>query len=135
MTSNRPYLIRAFYEWICDNGMTPHLQVDATRDGVQVPRDYVKENGQIILNVSPTAVQGLKMTNQEIEFSARFGGRARQVHLPPSAVIGIFAFENGEGIRLPDEPRDEVGKASSASDEAEQIPSPGGKRPSLKIIK
>ena len=73
MTSHRPYLLRALYEWIADNGMTPHLLVDATRPHVQVPTHAVKD-GRIVLNVAERAVAGLQMTNEVIRFSARFGG-------------------------------------------------------------
>ena len=81
MTPNRPYLIRAIYEWIVDNGLTPYLMVDADKQGVQVPRDYVRD-GKIILNVSPAAVKELDIGNDRVLFSGRFGGTPHQVSCP-----------------------------------------------------
>jgi len=106
MTSHRPYLLRALYEWIADNGMTPHLLVDASRPGVQVPQQAVKE-GRIVLNVAQRAVSGLEMTNEMISFSARFGGVSQSVNVPVGAVLAIYARETGQGMALPDDIPDE----------------------------
>ena len=76
MTSSRPYLIRAIYQWISDNGMTPHLLVDVSVDGVQVPAEHV-QNGKIILNIAPMAISGLVLGDEEITFSARFSGKSQ----------------------------------------------------------
>lgn len=102
MTSHRPYLLRALYEWIADNGLTPHLLVDATRPQVLVPTHAVKD-GRIVLNVAERAVAGLEMTNELIAFSARFGGVSHSVSVPVSAVLAIYARENGQGMALPPE--------------------------------
>ncbi|WP_295542408.1 ClpXP protease specificity-enhancing factor [uncultured Thiohalocapsa sp.] len=102
MTSNRPYLIRAIYEWIIDNASTPHLMVDAEHPSAVVPMEFA-ENGRIVLNVAPQAVHGLQIGNDLIRFSARFGGRPFAVELAPQAVIGLFARENGQGMLFPDE--------------------------------
>ena len=102
MTSHRPYLLRALYEWIADNGMTPHLLVDATRPHVQVPMHAVKD-GRIVLNVAERAVAGLQMSNDVIRFSARFGGVSHSVSVPVSAVLAIYARETGQGMALPEE--------------------------------
>ena len=102
MTSHRPYLMRALYEWIADNGMTPHLLVDATRTGVQVPMFAVKD-GRIVLNVADRAVSKLEMSNESVRFSARFGGVSHAVSVPIAAVIAIYARETGQGMALPDE--------------------------------
>ena len=102
MTSHRPYLLRALYEWIADNGMTPHLLVDATRPHVQVPTHAVKD-GRIVLNVAERAVAGLQMTNEVIRFSARFGGVSHSVSVPVAAVLAIYARETGQGMALPDD--------------------------------
>jgi stringent starvation protein B len=102
MTSHRPYLLRALYEWIADNGMTPHLLVDATRPHVQVPAHAVKD-GRIVLNVAERAVAGLQMTNDVIRFSARFGGVSHSVSVPVTAVLAIYARETGQGMALPEE--------------------------------
>ena len=124
MKSSRPYLVRALYEWIIDNGCTPYLLVDATVAGVDVPQQYVK-NGQIVLNVAPGAVAGIDMSNDEIRFRGRFGGVATDVFVPIGAVLGIYARENGQGMVF----------------EPEQAPTPpddeprSGTRPSLRVVK
>jgi stringent starvation protein B len=107
MTSHRPYLLRALYEWIADNGLTPHLLVDATRPQVLVPTHAVKD-GRIVLNVAQRAVAGLEMTNDFIRFSARFGGVSHNVSVPVSAVLAIYARENGQGMALPPEEGDDI---------------------------
>ena len=102
MTSHRPYLLRALYEWIADNGMTPHLLVDATRPAVQVPLHAVKD-GKIVLNIAERAVSRLDMSNDTIRFSARFGGVSHSVCVPVGAVLAIYARETGQGMALPDD--------------------------------
>lgn len=97
MTSSRPYLLRALYEWILENNCTPYIVVNAYADGVQVPQDYVKD-GQIILNISPVAVQGLLMSNEALEFNGRFAGIPTPVYVPSGAIMGIYARENGQGM-------------------------------------
>ncbi|WP_039035520.1 MULTISPECIES: ClpXP protease specificity-enhancing factor [Shewanella] len=96
LTPSRPYLLRAYYEWLMDNQLTPHLVVDATMPDTQVPLQYVKD-GQIVLNVAGSAVGGLKLGNEFVEFSARFGGVPQQVLLPMAAIVAIYARENGAG--------------------------------------
>ncbi|AQU82047.1 MULTISPECIES: ClpXP protease specificity-enhancing factor [unclassified Halomonas] len=108
MKSSRPYLARALYEWLLDNELTPYLVVDATQPGVEIPRQFV-QNGQIVLNVAPTAVRDLFMENQAIGFSARFGGQPMQVMIPTPALIAIYARENGAGMVFGHEP--ELGSA------------------------
>ena len=105
MTSTRPYLIRAFYDWIVDNACTPHIVVNATLPGVSVPVEYV-DGGQIVLNVSLSAVQGLALGDHAIEFQARFGGMVRQVHAPISSIMAIYAKENGRGMVFADDDAD-----------------------------
>jgi stringent starvation protein B len=102
MTSNRPYLLRALNEWICDNGMTPYLLVDAARDGVQVPASSVKD-GRVVLNIAPRAVAKLLVDNHEVRFTARFGGVSQAVIVPMPAVLAIYAQETGQGMMLPDD--------------------------------
>lgn len=102
MTTHRPYLLRALHEWIADNGMTPHLLVDATRPAVQVPMHAVKD-GKIVLNVAERAVVRLEMGNDVIRFSARFAGVSHSVSVPVSAVLAIYARETGQGMALPEE--------------------------------
>ncbi|WP_040296998.1 ClpXP protease specificity-enhancing factor [Alcanivorax hongdengensis] len=104
MTSNRPYLIRATHEWICDNGLTTHLAVNANYPGVEVPQDYVQD-GQIVLNIAPRAVTNFVAGNEEIVFSARFGGVPMTLRVPVNAVVAVFARENGQGMAFdPTEP-------------------------------
>jgi stringent starvation protein B len=98
-TSTRPYLIRALYEWCTDNGFTPYVAV-AVDDSVQVPREYVKNN-EIVLNISFDATSSLKLGNDFIEFKARFAGTAREIMVPISHVIAIYARENGQGMAFP----------------------------------
>ncbi len=98
-TSTRPYLIRALYEWCTDNGLTPYVAVRVD-DSVQVPREYVK-NGEIVLNVSMDATSSLKLGNEFIEFKARFAGTARDIMVPISHVLAIYARETGQGMSFP----------------------------------
>ncbi len=106
MTSNQPYLLRAFYEWIVDNNLTPHIVVNADYPGVQVPLEHVK-NGQIVLNISPSACTNLHMGNVDVVFDARFGGVARNLFVPCAAVMAIYARENGAGTVFDIEPMDD----------------------------
>lgn len=98
LSSRRPYLIRALYEWVLDNDLTPHLLVAADAPGVDVPRQFVDEEGRITINISPSAVQGLTMDNDWITFSARFSGRGYAITVPPGTVLALYARENGEGM-------------------------------------
>ena len=137
LPSTRPYLIRALYDWCSDNGFTPYVAVKV--DGsVQVPREYV-QGGEIVLNVSMDATSALKLGNEFIEFKARFGGQARDISVPISRVMAIYARENGQGMAFPvsDEPSPEV-KATAASPEGDEPPPPpssAGARPALKRVK
>jgi stringent starvation protein B len=94
--STKPYLLRALYEWCVDNGYTPHLAVKVDSRS-QVPSEYVR-NGEITLNVSPSAVHKLQMGNELIEFSARFAGVARQISVPVACVYALYARETGHGM-------------------------------------
>jgi len=102
MTSNRPYLIRAMYEWINDNGMTPYILVDAAYQGVMVPVQAVKD-GRVVLNIAARAVTQLSLGDQEIQFLARFGGVSQSVRVPVAAVQAVYAQESGQGMALPEE--------------------------------
>lgn len=128
MTSNRPYVIRALYEWILDNKMTPHLLVDTSVPGTVVPQTHV-ENNRIILNVEPAAVHNLVLGNERITFNARFAGKSQELSLPLRAVTAIYARETGKGLIFPGE--DEDVPASSGPDASTgKKPAPG-----LKLIK
>jgi stringent starvation protein B len=123
MTSNRPYLIRAIYEWLLDNQCTPHLLVNAEVPGVNVPQQYVKD-GKIVLNTAPQAVEGFRVTNDEVTFLARFSGASQLISIPVAAVLAIYAKENGRGMMF--------GEGEPEPDDSGPEP---GARPALKVVK
>ena len=127
MTSNRPYLLRAVYEWILDNDLTPQIVVNAELEDVAVPRQFVCD-GQIVLNVAPTAVRGLELGNERISFSARFSGSPFNIDIPVRAVHAIFCRENGAGMTFPEETQHSQPGPPAPED------SPPG-RPRLKVVK
>lgn len=141
MTSSRPYVVRALYEWIVDNNCTPYILVNAYGDGVEVPQEHVKD-GQIILNISPVAVHGLSLGDERIGFEGRFSGISQQVSVPIAAVLGIYARENGQGMifdpegvpPMPPRPTGTDEPAKSDSESAAQNKS-GGKKPPLRLVK
>ncbi|TVZ40642.1 stringent starvation protein B [Alteromonadaceae bacterium 2753L.S.0a.02] len=130
MTSSRPYLIRALYEWIVDNDFTPHIVVNALAGGVEVPQKYVNKEGQIVLNIAPRAVASLELGNKAIAFNARFGGIPTDIYVPCHAVLGIYARENGQGMMFeaenPPEPEPTSPDDNGSGDQ---------KRPSLRVVK
>ena len=139
MTTTRPYLIRAFYEWIADNNCTPYIAVDTNYPGVEVPMEYV-ENGRIILNISMNAVRGLKLDNVHIGFNAQFGGRGRDIYVPVQAVIAVYAKENGKGMVFTEEEYEDEGdgeeaSASGQAPKSNQQKSGKGKKPNLTLVK
>lgn len=159
MTPRRPYILRAFYDWLVDNDLTPHLVVDATQPGVQVPMEFVSD-GQIVLNIAPRAVGNLELGNEAISFNARFSGRPHSVIVPLYAALAIYARENGAGTMFEPEPAymadieelddieleddapmvlssvevDEEPELVSESDSNDEPPRPRG-RPSLRVVK
>ena len=138
-TSTRPYLVRALHEWCTDNGFTPYVAVSVD-DTVQVPREYVS-NGEIVLNVSFEATSHLQLSNEYIQFKARFGGVARDILVPMGRVIAIYARENGQGMAFPAPTAAEASASSSGAsnntdgDPQPSPPSPSPTRPQLKRIK
>lgn len=161
LTPRRPYLLRAFYEWLLDNQLTPHLVVDVTLPDVRVPMEYARD-GQIVLNIAPRAVGNLDLSNDEVRFSARFGGVPRQVSVPLAAVLAIYARENGAGTMFESEAAydedallvNDGEEANSAepetvmsvidgdktnadddSDPDDTPPPPRGGRPALRVVK
>ncbi|SLM61506.1 MULTISPECIES: ClpXP protease specificity-enhancing factor [Dickeya] len=161
LSARRPYLLRAFYDWLLDNQLTPHLVVDVTVPGVQVPMEFARD-GQIVLNIAPRAVGNLELADDCVRFNARFGGVPRQVFVPMASVMAIYARENGAGTMFEPEPAYEavdefatqeqseedakpalmsvVDNVSSADTQQEQPdnepPSPPrGGRPSLRVVK
>jgi len=141
LSSRRPYLIRALYDWVLDNDLTPHLLVAADAEGVDVPRQFVTEDGKITVNISPGAVQGLALDNELISFAARFSGQSYGVSLPPGAVLALYARENGEGmlfgeVEEPPTPPDDGGgdDAPDTPDDSAEDDSKK-KRAHLKVVK
>ena len=162
LTARRPYLLRAFYEWLLDNNLTPHLVVDINLPGVMVPLEYARD-GQIVLNIAPRAVGNLELGNDGVSFSARFGGVPRQVSVPMAAVLAVYARENGAGTMFEPEPAYEEASefdASHAQDDGapetvmsvidgdrpddagadddndpDDEPPPRGGRPALRVVK
>ncbi|WP_054179039.1 ClpXP protease specificity-enhancing factor [Trabulsiella odontotermitis] len=160
LSPRRPYLLRAFYEWLLDNQLTPHLVVDVTLPGVRVPMEYARD-GQIVLNIAPRAVGNLELANDEVSFNARFGGVPRQVSVPLAAVLAIYARENGagtmfepeaaydeEGVSLIDDEATVTGETETMmsvidgdkpdhedDDDPDDTPPPRGGRPALRVVK
>ncbi len=99
MLSNRPYLLRAFYQWIVDSGCTPILVIDANHPDISVPAEYV-ESGEIVFNISPTAVRNFQITSNQIEFRASFSGVGHFISASVGAILAVYAEENGEGLFL-----------------------------------
>lgn len=139
MTPKRPYLLRALYDWIVDNQLTPHLVVDATIVGTKVPQQFVKD-GQITLNISPSAVVGLQLLDDAIRFNARFSGQPMEVIVPMTAALALFARENGAGAMFEAEPQldkmpveEAAEEQSSGTGQSEEKTK--SKRPNLKVIK
>lgn len=132
MTSSRPYLIRALHEWIVDNGMTPHVLIDASREEVQVPEGSIQD-GKVVLNISPNAVRDLEMENDLLSCVARFGGVSQGIVVPVEAVRAIYARENGQGMMFPEDDNDTPPDGSGDG----EGPDAGGdrSRSHLKVVK
>ena len=135
MTSSQPYLIRAIYDWVIDNGLTPYLLVNAENDYAMIPRDYV-EDGKIVLNINPSAISDLQLGNDYIMFNARFSGKAMEVSVPIVAVLAIYARENGQGMmfdenntNLPPTPPE------NSTPPAQPKPPKKSQKPQLKVVK
>ena len=141
LISTKPYMLRAMHEWCVDNNLTPHLLV-AVDSRTRVPMAYVKD-GEIVLNINYTATKDLHIDNDSVVFSARFGGVSQNIYVPMSAVKGIFARENGQGMFFeleeaiePDEGGDSKQLASADADLAEDVSKkPNDKKPILTIVK
>lgn len=129
LSSNRPYLIRAMYDWISDNGLTPYILVDARASGVRVPPGAVKD-GQVVLNVAVRAVSELELGNQAIRFLARFSGVSQQVEVPVAAVLAIYAQENGQGMMFPAE-----NPEAAPPEPPPEAPTPIRKGARLRVVK
>jgi stringent starvation protein B len=138
MRPQRPYLLRAFYDWIVDSDCTPHILVDAQRPGLRVPSHAIVD-GKVTLNVSPRAVRELLIDEAGLSFQGRFGGSPFAVYVPLNAVLAIYARETGAGTVLGAEP--EAGEenplsVTEASEPPEDAPPPGGGgKPTLRVVK
>ncbi len=142
MTSSRPYFIRALYDWIVENSLTPYLVVHATSEGVEVPQEFVNKDGQILLNIAPRVVMEFNLSNEGIMFKARFGGIPREIYVPSHAVLGVYARENGQGMMFdpetppstepppPPKPKLKVKKTTVAPAKPRATD-----RPSLRVVK
>ena len=126
MRSRRPYLLRAMHEWMGDSGLTPHVIVDATRPGVAVPSAFVKD-GKIVLNISLSATQRLQLLNESLQFDARFSGVVHHVHVPITAVLGIYARETGEGMVFNENEPEAPGPTPPGEPAPAPAGGPGGK--------
>lgn len=137
MTSSRPYIIRAIYEWIVDNGLTPYILVDTRSEAVIVPESFI-ENNRIILNISPMATHDLALGNDNVSFNARFSGSPLDVFIPTPSVLAIYAQENGQGMMFGDGDSNEPPPSGGPNGRSELPAGPdqgSGKKPSLKIVK
>lgn len=133
MTSSRPYILRALYEWILENSCTPYILVNAYGPGVQVPQEHVKD-GQIILNIAPVAVQGLHISDNAIEFNGRFAGIPTPVYVPVGSVLGIYARENGQGMVFEQEKPEPPAPTTPTTPKKSET-KPASSRPSLRVVK
>jgi stringent starvation protein B len=134
MSSSRPYLIRALYEWIVDNNCTPYILVNAVQEGVLVPQSHVNKDGQVVLNISPNAVKDYSINDEGLSFNARFGGIPTDIYVTCAAILGIYAKENQQGMMFdpqlePEKPPPKGGKKSKVVSNADID------RPSLRIVK
>lgn len=141
MTPSRPYLVKALYEWLLDNELTPHVMVDAEQSAASVPREFV-EDGRIILNILPSAVRDFYMGDDAIAFNARFSGQPMDIYIPMSTVLAVYARENGQGMGFGSEPGAEYyEQGDGALKEQEQVEdqendsAPKRKGPALKVVK
>jgi stringent starvation protein B len=126
MTSSKPYLLRALYEWILDNGLTPHLIVDADAADVDVPESAIQD-GRLVLNVSPAATRDLELENEAVTFQARFAGSPRHLYLPMASVLAIYARENGQGMMFAEETEDSPPDPGQPTDKT--------RTPTLRVVK
>jgi stringent starvation protein B len=131
MTSNRPYLVRALFDWIVDNNCTPYIILSAGLPGVDVPPEYV-EDGKIVLNISPTAVRDLNIANDSVSFDGRFGGRSHRITAPIGGLLAIYAKETGQGMAFEEE-SDDDGSPNGSPEGLPTLDQPSGSH--LKVVK
>lgn len=129
MTSNKPYILRALFEWILDNDLTPYLLVNELADGLMVP-DGIANDNRIIFNLTPSAIRDLELLNDAVLFSARFNGVSENIFIPMNAILAIYANENGEGMMFPEQ----LAVDDSLPKEDDSSEKPTVKKPSLTIV-
>jgi len=139
MSPNRPYLLRAIYDWITDNQLTPYVLVDASAEGVRVPPQVIK-NGQVVLNLAMRAVANLELGNDWISFQARFSGVSQSIRIPVQAVLALYAQENGQGMMFPAEDGDQPPPAPAPEGPGPGSSGDGGgdkprRSPQLRVVK
>ena len=134
MTPSRPYLMRALNEWILENDCTPYVLVDAGMPRVQVPEEYV-DNGQIVLNISTSAVKSLLIDDDGLSFNARFGGVPIDLYVPMVAILAIYAKENGQGMVFGNEAGAPDPNKPPEPTKPKSEEKPAKARPSLKVVK
>lgn len=133
-SSTKPYLVRAFNEWILDNQLTPYLLIDATQPNLLVPKEYVQD-GKIVFNITPGIVSTLSITNEVVEFDARFSGRQKHIYAPMRAVLAIYAKENGKGMVFEPEEDSNAGDGTPPTPPSTDPTPPKKGKPMLKVIK
>ncbi|MAV75688.1 MAG: ClpXP protease specificity-enhancing factor [Cellvibrionales bacterium] len=137
MSSSRSYLVNALYQWIVDNNCTPYVLVDAFAADVEVPQDYVKD-GQIVLNIAPSAISDLLVNTTSLTFNARFGGIPMDIYVPMSALLGIYARENGQGMMFEPEDAPDPDSEPPPGPKLVSDKKPSGskaEKPSLRVVK
>ena len=140
MKPSRPYIVKALYDWLLDSDLTPHLLVDATAADVTIPVQFVEE-GQIVMNINPSAVRNFYMDDQAISFNARFSGQPMDVYIPMKALLAIYARENGQGMGFGGEPgieaylEEQMSEVEVSVDTEADVKGDKPKRPSLKVVK
>ncbi len=127
MLPRKPYFLRAMHQWIVDSGSTPYIVVDANQEGVEIPPGYAQD-GKLVLNISYEATHNLQLGAESVEFDARFGGVSRHVMVPMAAILAVYAHESGQGMLFD---ADDTAEDAAPGD----TPKPGGKKPTLKVIK
>lgn len=136
MTSNQPYLLKAFFDWIVDNDLTPYIVVNANATGVEVPQQFVRD-GQIVLNISPSACVHFTMDYESLSFQARFSGQPHRIFIPSHAVLAIYARENGAGTVFTTESELASEPTTATPTEPEKTPATkkAKTKPSLRVVK
>lgn len=130
MLSSRPYIARALYEWLLENDNTPYIVVDAMQEDVVVPRQFI-QNGQIVLNIAPSAVRDLDISNEMVTFNASFSGEPMQVWVPIMALVAVYSKENGAGMVFGHEPVIPASEEDDGAPKLESVPKAHDDKPKV----